>query len=72
MDRHDGERIWQLLARHLKYTGSGRAREIIDHWGDYLPKFVKVMPVEYAKALRELEKAQAASDGMTIGMKRRA
>jgi hypothetical protein len=30
------------------------------------------MPVEYAKALRELEKAQAASDGMTIGMKRRA
>jgi glutamate synthase (NADPH/NADH) large chain len=72
MDRHDGERIWQLLARHLKYTGSGRAREIIDHWADYLPKFVKVMPVEYAKALRELEKAQAQSDGMTIGMKRRA
>jgi hypothetical protein len=33
---------------------------------------VKVMPVEYAKALRELEKAQVGSDGMTIGMKRRA
>ncbi|MGE0004691.1 MAG: glutamate synthase large subunit [Parvibaculaceae bacterium] len=72
MDRHDAERIWHLLGRHLKYTGSGRAREIIDHWGDYLPKFVKVMPVEYARALRELEKAQAQSDGMTIGMKRRA
>ncbi|WP_119391935.1 glutamate synthase large subunit [Taklimakanibacter lacteus] len=72
MDRHDAERIWHLLGRHLKYTGSGRAREIIDHWGDYLPKFVKVMPVEYARALRELEKAQAGSDGMTIGMKRRA
>jgi glutamate synthase (NADPH/NADH) large chain len=72
MDRHDAERIWQLLARHLKYTGSDRAREIIDLWGDYLPKFVKVMPVEYAKALRELEQAQAGSDGMTIGVKRRA
>ena len=72
MDRHDAERIWHLLGRHLKYTGSTRAREIIEHWGDYLPKFVKVMPVEYAKALAELEKAQAASDGMTIGMKRRA
>jgi glutamate synthase (NADPH/NADH) large chain len=72
MDRHDGERIWQLLGRHLKYTGSSRAREIIDHWGEYLPKFVKVMPVEYARALSELEKAQAQSDGMTIGMKRRA
>jgi glutamate synthase (NADPH/NADH) large chain len=72
MDRHDGERIWHLLGRHLKYTGSSRAREIIDHWGDYLPKFVKIMPVEYARALRELEKEQATSDGMTIGMKRRA
>ena len=64
MDRHDAERIWHLLGRHLKYTGSGRAREIIDHWGDYLPKFVKVMPVEYARALHELEKAQETSDGM--------
>jgi glutamate synthase (NADPH/NADH) large chain len=72
MDRHDGERIWHLLGRHLKYTGSSRAREIIDHWADYLPKFVKIMPVEYARALRELEKAQETSDGMTIGMKRRA
>ncbi|MFZ5672677.1 MAG: glutamate synthase large subunit [Pseudomonadota bacterium] len=72
MDRHDAERIWHLLGRHLKYTGSSRARQIIDHWGDYLPKFVKVMPVEYARALRELEKAQATSDGMTIGMQRRA
>ncbi|TMJ36672.1 MAG: glutamate synthase large subunit [Alphaproteobacteria bacterium] len=72
MDRHDGERIWHLLGRHLKYTGSDRARQIIDHWADYLPKFVKIMPVEYARALRELEKEQATSDGMTIGMKRRA
>jgi hypothetical protein len=34
--------------------------------------FVKVMPVEYARALQELEKAQADSDGMTIGVKRSA
>lgn len=72
MDRHDGERIWQLLARHLKYTGSARARTIIDHWAEYLPKFVKVMPVEYRRALLELEKEQATSDGMTIGMRKRA
>jgi hypothetical protein len=30
------------------------------------------MPVEYARALQELEKAQATSDGMTIGVKRSA
>jgi hypothetical protein len=33
---------------------------------------VKVMPVEYARALKELEEAQKHSDGMTIGVKRSA
>jgi glutamate synthase (NADPH/NADH) large chain len=72
MDRHDGERIWELLARHYKYTHSTRAREILDNWGHYLRKFVKVMPVEYRRALQELEKAQETSDGMTIGLQRSA
>ena len=70
MDRHDGERIWELVSRHLSYTGSARARRILDSWADYLPKFVKIMPVEYRRALQQLEKAQATSDGMTIGVKR--
>ena len=61
MDRHDAERIWELLTRHYKYTGSSRAKTILDNWAAYLPKFVKVMPVEYARALQELEKAQATA-----------
>ena len=72
MDRNDAERILALLARHVKYTGSARARLIIDNWAELQKKFVKVMPVEYARALQELEKAQAGSDGMTIGVKRSA
>jgi glutamate synthase (NADPH/NADH) large chain len=72
MDKHDAERVFALLSRHLKYTGSTRAKAIIDGWAAYLPKFVKVMPVEYARALAELEKAQATSDGLTIGVKRSA
>ncbi|MGH6854811.1 MAG: glutamate synthase-related protein, partial [Aestuariivirga sp.] len=72
MDKHDATRIWELLSRHYKYTGSSRAMTIIDNWDAYLPKFVKVMPVEYAHALAELEKAQATSDGMTIGVMRSA
>ena len=66
------ERVRELLSRHLKYTGSSRAKDILDNWGAYLPKFVKVMPVEYARALKELEEAQKASDGTTIGVKRSA
>jgi glutamate synthase (NADPH/NADH) large chain len=72
MDRHDAERVRELLARHAKYTGSSRAKTILDNWAGYLPKFVKVMPVEYARALQELEAAQKHSDGMTIGVKRSA
>jgi glutamate synthase (NADPH) large chain len=72
MDKHDATRVWELLTRHVKYTGSSRAKTILDNWQTYLPKFVKVMPVEYARALQELEKAQETSDGMTIGVKRSA
>ena len=72
MTRHDAERIWQLVARHYKYTGSARARTMLDAWDRYLPRFVKVMPTEYRRALLELERAQAGSDGMRIGLARGA
>jgi glutamate synthase (NADPH/NADH) large chain len=72
MTRHDAERLWQLIARHYKLTDSSRARMILDRWDKYLPKFVKVMPVEYRRALLELEKAQGDSDGMRIGLAKSA
>jgi glutamate synthase (NADPH) large chain len=72
MDKHDATRIHELLQRHVKYTGSGKAKMILDNWAAYLPKFVKVMPVEYARALAELEKAQETSNGLTVGVKRSA
>jgi glutamate synthase (NADPH/NADH) large chain len=54
MTRFDAERLRQLIASHLQYTGSSRAREILENWEDYKPKFRKVMPVEYRRALAEL------------------
>ncbi len=59
MTRYDAERIHQLVTNHLRYTGSTRAREILDHWDAYKGKFRKVMPVEYRRALAELEAQQA-------------
>src|SRR6187551_1183350 len=49
MTRFDEERLRQLIERHLHYTGSERARAILADWSAYLPKFVKVMPVEYRR-----------------------
>jgi glutamate synthase (NADPH/NADH) large chain len=59
MTKHDDERLHQLISNHLHYTGSSRARHILDNWVEMRPKFVKVMPVEYRRALREMEKQRA-------------
>ncbi|TWH00168.1 glutamate synthase (NADPH/NADH) large chain [Mesorhizobium sp. J18] len=56
MTRHDEERLVQLISNHMHYTGSTRARAILDNWADYRPKFRKVMPVEYRRALIEMER----------------
>jgi glutamate synthase (NADPH/NADH) large chain len=58
LGRHDADRLYQLIARHKSFTGSSRAAEILDNWEVWLPKFRKVMPVEYRRALAELEKEQ--------------
>jgi glutamate synthase (NADPH/NADH) large chain len=58
MTRFDEERLRQLIERHLHYTGSERARAILADWSAYLPKFVKVMPVEYRRALAEMARQQ--------------
>ncbi|WP_416357742.1 glutamate synthase large subunit [Aureimonas phyllosphaerae] len=56
MTGHDDERLFQLISNHFHYTGSTRAKEMLDHWETYRPKFVKVMPVEYRRALLEMER----------------
>jgi glutamate synthase (NADPH/NADH) large chain len=58
MTRFDEERLYRLIESHLHYTGSERARAILANWSDYLPKFVKVMPVEYRRALEEMARQQ--------------
>jgi glutamate synthase (NADPH/NADH) large chain len=58
MTRHDAWRLRQLIERHVHYTASTRGRHILDNWNDYLPKFVKVMPVEYRRALEEMARRQ--------------
>ena len=46
------------IEEHLRYTGSARARQILDSWSACLPKFVKVMPTEYRRALLEIAAQQ--------------
>jgi len=55
MLRFDAERLKILVERHLLYTGSARARSLLDNWNESLKHFVKVMPIDYRRALLELK-----------------
>jgi glutamate synthase (NADPH/NADH) large chain len=60
MTRFDAIRLRQVVQAHLRYTGSAVAQRILDNWAVYLPKFVKVMPVDYRRALLEMQAQQQA------------
>ncbi|MBX3603909.1 MAG: glutamate synthase subunit alpha [Piscinibacter sp.] len=63
---HKGEADEALLKKlvedHHKWTGSLRARHILDHWAESRGRFVKVFPLEYKRALGELNAAKEAGD----------
>jgi glutamate synthase (NADPH/NADH) large chain len=57
--RFDAERLRILIERHLLYTGSPRARRMLDNWVETLGRFVKVLPMDYARALAAMQAARA-------------
>ena len=46
--------VKQLIENHVRHTGSKRGAEVLAKWNDYRPRFVKVFPKEYRRALGEL------------------
>ncbi|HHK75251.1 MAG TPA: glutamate synthase large subunit, partial [Rhizobiales bacterium] len=62
MSEFDAMRLRQLVENHKAMTGSDRAAEILENWNEYLPKFVKVMPIEYRRALLEIEQMQGGDE----------
>lgn len=52
--RNDKTVLRDLIERHLKWTGSERAEQLLDNWQDMVGKFVKVVPVDYRKALEKM------------------
>ncbi len=62
LEREDVERLHHLVAQHFRLTRSARAEVVLDKWHSMLPKFVKVMPKEYRRALAELEAERRAEE----------
>jgi glutamate synthase (NADPH/NADH) large chain len=55
-DDQDFLKVW--LEKHLHYTGSEIAQTVLDNWYEYLPKFVRVLPLEYKRYLEERKLAE--------------
>lgn len=67
LDMVELESIWKeedrrilknLIERHIKWTGSERAKQILNNWEDMTGKFVKVVPTDYRKALEKMRQAE--------------
>jgi glutamate synthase (NADPH/NADH) large chain/glutamate synthase (ferredoxin) len=59
-DQADEVQLKKLLEDHHRWTGSKRARDLLDNWEAARAKFVKVFPNEYKRALGELNAAKTA------------
>ena len=55
----------ELIRRHHQWTGSVQARRILDNWQEMSNKFVKVMPIDYRKALERLRAQEAVRADQT-------
>ena len=61
MTRDDARRLKRLIQNHKHYTNSQQAKHILENWQTYLPRFIKVMPVDYREALKKIQLAQSQS-----------
>jgi glutamate synthase (NADPH) large chain len=62
MSRFDAHRLHHFISRHQRFTGSTIAAKILADWKTWYPKFHKVMPVEYRRALNEMKAAAIAAE----------
>jgi glutamate synthase (NADPH/NADH) large chain/glutamate synthase (ferredoxin) len=64
-DKTDQALLRGMIERHAQYTGSAKAKKILQQWEGMLPQFVRVMSVEYKRVLAQRQ-AKAAAKEMTV------
>jgi glutamate synthase domain-containing protein 3 len=61
----DERLLRDLIRRHHDATGSEQAKRLLDNWQEMSGKFVKVMPIDYRKALERLRQQEAVRTDQT-------
>ena len=62
-DANEIAEVRQMIERHLVYTGSPRAQQVLGHWDEMVGRFIKVYPRDYRHVLEALERVR--SEGLT-------
>ena len=57
------DELKEMIEEHVAYTNSENGKEILDHFTDYLPKFKKIIPIDYEKMLSTI--VQMEEQGMS-------
>jgi glutamate synthase domain-containing protein 2/glutamate synthase domain-containing protein 1/glutamate synthase domain-containing protein 3 len=54
----DLQLVQELIVKHVRFTGSGKGRRVLDGWEELVGRFVKVMPVDYKRILAAMKDEQ--------------
>jgi len=66
IENEDIALLRRMIEQHLRFTGSPLAGEILDNWHDKIHQFVKVMPMEYRRALGRMIKEDAETKRVEV------
>jgi glutamate synthase (NADPH/NADH) large chain len=59
LDNEEDERfVKDMIQKHVYWTNSAYAREILEGWAENRPKFITLLPVEYKRALEQMKIAE--------------
>jgi glutamate synthase (NADPH/NADH) large chain len=59
LDNEEDEKfVKSTVSSHVYWTGSVYAKNILDNWAEFKPRFIKVLPVEYKRALQQQKLAE--------------
>ena len=61
----DAAELKQTIEKHVLYTNSGLGKKLLADWDTSLSNFVKVMPIEYKRALKRLETEEPMVEELT-------
>ena len=53
-DKYDVQELKGMIQEHVAYTNSEKGKQILDNFGEYLPKFKKIIPHDYERMLKAI------------------